>query len=157
MAFIVSDYWQGLGLGTKMVDYVLDIAKEKGVESVYAIMLPDNYRALSLIKKMGFKIEYLSDGTVKASLNLKNEDIDPRCLLDKSLPEPPKEQLKKETPIPKENKVVQNSKKQHPPNSSKLTSEFLWLSTNNVCWQLNHQILIIFTICFRTSLSIVLI
>ncbi|MCL4430495.1 MAG: acetate--CoA ligase family protein, partial [Chloroflexi bacterium] len=29
IAFLVSDYWQGLGLGTKMVDYVLDIAKEK--------------------------------------------------------------------------------------------------------------------------------
>ena len=51
-----------------MVDYVLDIAKEKGVENVYAIMLPDNYRALSLTKKMGFNIEYLSDGTVKAAL-----------------------------------------------------------------------------------------
>ncbi len=35
MAFIVSDYWQGLGLGTKMVDYVLDIAKEKGMEKVH--------------------------------------------------------------------------------------------------------------------------
>ena len=101
MAFIVSDYWQGLGLGTKMVDYALDIAKEKGVESVYAIMLHDNYRALSLTKKMGFKIEYFSDGTVKASLNLKNEDIDPRCpvTLRKpghkssiTLPEPPREQ-----------------------------------------------------------------
>ena len=34
MAFLVSDYWQGLGLGTKMVDYVLDIAKEKGMERV---------------------------------------------------------------------------------------------------------------------------
>ena len=79
MAFIVSDQWQGLGLGTKMVDYVLDIAKEKGVESVYAIMLPDNYRALSLTKKMGFTIEYLEDSTVKGSLNLKEEDIDVRC------------------------------------------------------------------------------
>ena len=79
MAFIVSDYWQGLGLGTKMVDYVLDIAKERGMESVYAIMLQDNYRALSLTKKMGFRIEYLSDGTVKATLNLKEEDIDFRC------------------------------------------------------------------------------
>jgi acetyltransferase len=79
MAFIVSDYWQGLGLGTKMVDYTLDIAKEKGIESVYAIMLQDNYRALSLTKKMGFKIDYLSDGTVKATLNLKEEDLDLRC------------------------------------------------------------------------------
>jgi acetyltransferase len=93
MAFIVSDYWQGLGLGTKMVDYALDIAKEKGVESVYAIMLQDNYRALSLTKKMGFNLEYLSDGTVKASLNLKNEDIDSRCLIT-NVPEPLQEQTK---------------------------------------------------------------
>ena len=88
MAFIVSDYWQGLGLGTKLVDYTLDIAKEKGVENVYAIMLQDNYRALSLTKKMGFAIEYLSDGTVKATLNLKGEDIDFRCVQN-NLPEPP--------------------------------------------------------------------
>lgn len=90
MAFIVSDYWQGLGLGTKLVDYSLDIAKEKGVASVYAIMLQDNYRAISLTKKMGFAIEYLSDGTVKATLDLKGEDV---CVL-KTLPEPPVEEKK---------------------------------------------------------------
>ncbi len=73
LAFIVSDKWQGLGLGTKMVDYVLEIAKEMGVETVYAIMLPDNKRALSLTKKMGFNLEYLNDGTVKGVLNLKDE------------------------------------------------------------------------------------
>ena len=86
MAFIVTDYWQGLGLGTKMVDYVLDIAKEKGVENVYAIMLSDNYRALSLTKKMGFNFEYLSDGTVKGVLDLKNMDVDGRCLRPKISP-----------------------------------------------------------------------
>ncbi len=75
IAFIVSDKWQGLSLGTKMVDYLLDIAKEMSVENVYAIMLSDNYRAISLTKKMGFKIEYLSDGTVKGVLNFKEEDI----------------------------------------------------------------------------------
>jgi acetyltransferase len=80
MAFIISDYWQGLGLGTKMVDYTLDIAKEMGVENVYAIMLQDNYRALSLTKKMGFNLEYNNDGTVKGVLDLKNEDVDVRCL-----------------------------------------------------------------------------
>jgi acetyltransferase len=100
MAFIVSDYWQGLGLGTKIVDYTLDIAKERGIESVYAIMLQDNYRALSLTKKMGFHIDYLSDGTVKGTLDLKAEDIDIRCLTQR-LPEPPHEekQAKPETPV----------------------------------------------------------
>jgi len=104
MAFIVSDYWQGLGLGTKLVDYTLDIAKEKGIQDVYAIMLQDNYRALSLTKKMGFRIEYLNDGTVKGFLNLKEEDIDFRCT-QKTLPEPPKEIKVEQAQCPIENKV----------------------------------------------------
>src|SRR5665647_1795378 len=111
MAFLVSDYWQGLGLGTKMVDYVLDIAKEKGIENVTAIILQDNYRALSLTKKMGFSIEYLTDGTVKATLNLKGEDIDFRCAQLK-LPEPPQtkvETLKQEIPVPEGKKTIKKS------------------------------------------------
>jgi acetyltransferase len=80
MAFIVGDRWQNLGLGTEMVDYTLDLAIQMGIENVYAIMLPDNYRALSLTKKMGFDIEYLTDGTVKATLSLKDE-LTEQCLL----------------------------------------------------------------------------
>ena len=30
---------------------------------------------------MGFNLEYLSDGTVKGVLDLKNEDVDVRCRL----------------------------------------------------------------------------
>jgi Zn finger protein HypA/HybF involved in hydrogenase expression len=116
MAFLVSDYWQGLGLGTKMVDYVLDIAKEKGIDKVTAIILQDNYRALSLTKKMGFSIEYLTDGTVKATLNLKEEDIDFRCAQLK-LPEPPQtkiepskqEVIKQEIPVSESKKVIKKS------------------------------------------------
>ncbi len=80
IAFIVGDNWQGQGLGTKMVDYVLEIAKEMGVENVFCIMLPDNYRALSLTKKMGFTIKYINDGTVKGSLDMKEEILEDRCI-----------------------------------------------------------------------------
>jgi hypothetical protein len=54
---------------------------------------------------MGFKIEYLSDGTVKASLNLKGEDIDSRCPTAK-LPEPPQENLTQNKSIAEERKIV---------------------------------------------------
>jgi acetyltransferase len=102
MAFIVVDKWQNQGLGTQMVDYVLDIATSMGVEGVYAIMLPDNYRALSLTKKMGFDIEYLSDGTVKGTLNLNENIPDPRCLLPKTETEtqPPAETTTPTAPAP---------------------------------------------------------
>ncbi|MEM3510517.1 MAG: GNAT family N-acetyltransferase [Nitrososphaerales archaeon] len=75
IAFIVADPWQGLGLGTKMVDYVIEIAKEMGVESLYAIMLPDNYRAMNLTRKMGFTLQQMQEGLVKAVLNLKEDSV----------------------------------------------------------------------------------
>jgi acetyltransferase len=73
IAFIVADPWQGLGLGTKMIDHMIDVCKDMGVETLYAIMLPDNMRAINLMKKMGFTIKYVEEGTVKGVLNLKEE------------------------------------------------------------------------------------
>ncbi|MGQ9624148.1 MAG: acetate--CoA ligase alpha subunit [Candidatus Bathycorpusculaceae bacterium] len=73
IAFIVADPWQGLGLGTKMVDYALEVCKDMGVETLYAIMLPDNKRAINLTKKMGFTLKTMEDGTIKGILKLKEE------------------------------------------------------------------------------------
>jgi acetyltransferase len=72
IAFIVADPWQQQGLGSKMLDYMLEICKDKKLETVYGIMLPDNVRAISLMKKMGFTVQE-EDGAVKATLSLKEE------------------------------------------------------------------------------------
>jgi len=77
IAFIVADPWQGLGLGTKLVDYAIEICKDMKIETLYAIMLPDNYRAINLMQKMGFTITYLEDGTAKGILDLREEE---RCI-----------------------------------------------------------------------------
>lgn len=74
IAFIVADPWQGLGLGTKMVDYVLEICKDMKIEIVYAIMLSENFRAVNLMKKMGFAITSMDDGNIKGTLDLKEEE-----------------------------------------------------------------------------------
>lgn len=37
IAFVVADPWQGLGLGSKMIDYMIEICKDKDVETLYAI------------------------------------------------------------------------------------------------------------------------
>ena len=73
IAFIIADPWQGLGLGTKMVEHVIGICKDMGIETIYGIMLPDNYRAINLMKNMGFTIKHMGDGTVKGILNLKRQ------------------------------------------------------------------------------------
>jgi acetyltransferase len=83
IAFIVADLWQGLGLGTKMVDHMIDVCKDMGVEMLYAIMLPDNMRAINLMQKMGFTIKHMDEDTVKGTLSLK-EESEVRCETPKS-------------------------------------------------------------------------
>ncbi|UCE44509.1 MAG: bifunctional acetate--CoA ligase family protein/GNAT family N-acetyltransferase [Candidatus Bathyarchaeota archaeon] len=75
IAVIVADPWQGLGLGSKMVDYIIEICKDMGLERVYGLMLKNNQRAIALMKKMGFTTEYPDQDTVKTVLNLKEETI----------------------------------------------------------------------------------
>lgn len=73
IAFIVADPWQGLGLGSKMVDYMIEICIERGLDEIYGLMLPDNYRAHHLMEKMGFTLKRTSDGLVQANLDLSAE------------------------------------------------------------------------------------
>jgi acetyltransferase len=73
IAFIVADPWQGLGLGSKMVDHVIEICKDKKLETIYAIMMNDNHNAINLVRKMGFNIEDLGNCTLKGTLNLLEE------------------------------------------------------------------------------------
>lgn len=45
-----------------------------GVETIFCIIRPDNYGAVSLVRKMGFTVKSLEDGAVKGVLNLKEEE-----------------------------------------------------------------------------------
>ncbi len=77
MAFIIADQWQGLGLGTKLVDYAIEICKDMKLKTIYAIMLPDNRRAIDMMRKMGLAITYMEDGNVRGVLNLEEEEMKP--------------------------------------------------------------------------------
>ena len=57
IAFIIADPWQGLGLGSKMLDYMIKICKEKRLKTVYALVLLDNFRAINFLNKKGCTIE----------------------------------------------------------------------------------------------------
>jgi acetyltransferase len=108
IAFIVADPWQGLGLGTKVVDYALEICRDMKLESIYAIMLPDNHRAINLVKKMGFTITYMEDGTVRGTLNLKEEEtqcIEPPTL--EQAPSPAQAQTALEHKVPKKEETLE--------------------------------------------------
>jgi acetyltransferase len=108
IAFITADPWQGLGLGTKMIDYVLEICKDMKLETIYAIMLQDNFQAISLMKKMGFTIKYSDDGTAAATLDLREEEMRPCAETDVSKESRVKtEQLQTEQEKPGEAGIAQ--------------------------------------------------
>jgi acetyltransferase len=60
-AVVVTDKYQDKGLGTKLVDMLINWAEEKGLERIYGIILPENRRMIQLSEKLGFHIEYLPE------------------------------------------------------------------------------------------------
>jgi acetyltransferase len=60
-AILVTDEWQSQGLGNKFTDYVLDIAKKKGIDRIYAKICPDNMVIAHMFKKRGFDIKKRDD------------------------------------------------------------------------------------------------
>ncbi len=69
-AVLVSDRWQGKGLGSKLVDSIIEIAQDKGVKSIYADVIYNNRKMLSLAKKKGFRKEKVDYDTIKIVLSL---------------------------------------------------------------------------------------
>jgi acetyltransferase len=70
-AVVVHDDYQGKGLGYKLVDMVIGIAQEKGLEKIYGIVLTDNRAMLRICDELGFKTRALSDGTTWVELALR--------------------------------------------------------------------------------------
>ena len=57
-AVVLADPWQKLGLGSKMVDYIIGIAEDKNLESVYGVVMRENTRMIALVESLGFQVKY---------------------------------------------------------------------------------------------------
>ncbi|MCX9026278.1 MAG: GNAT family N-acetyltransferase [Candidatus Methanoperedens sp.] len=75
IAFVVADAWHRQGLGSKLVNYIVEISKDKKLDAIQAVILRDNYKAIGLMKKIGFNLEFPDEDIVKATLNLKTENV----------------------------------------------------------------------------------
>lgn len=53
----VHDDYQNRGLGTALTEYMLEIAKIKGIRKVFLRVLTENEKAVHVYEKCGFKIE----------------------------------------------------------------------------------------------------
>jgi acetyltransferase len=69
-AVVVGDKWQGLGLGSKLMDYIIEIGNEAGLRSIYGYVMPSNVKMVHLFQQKGFKMEPIDEETAKATLDL---------------------------------------------------------------------------------------
>jgi acetyltransferase len=58
---VVADAWQNKGLGNKLVDKIVDIAKRKDLDHVFATINQDNMAMKHVADHLGFKVEPLKD------------------------------------------------------------------------------------------------
>ncbi|NTU72544.1 MAG: GNAT family N-acetyltransferase, partial [Coriobacteriia bacterium] len=67
---IVHDDFHGKGLGFKLVDLMIGIAEDRGLERLRARFAPDNERMLELAADLGFSAGQVTDGVVPVTLEL---------------------------------------------------------------------------------------
>jgi acyl-CoA hydrolase/RimJ/RimL family protein N-acetyltransferase len=64
VAFIVQDEWQKKGMGTFLLKYLTRTAKQRGVKSFYAKVLPANKPMLAIFHNTGYNVNIEFDGEV---------------------------------------------------------------------------------------------
>jgi acetyltransferase len=69
-AVVVADKYQGKGLGIKLVDMLIEVARDKNVEAIYGIVMTENTNMINLCEKLGFTTKREQDG-VTVELKLK--------------------------------------------------------------------------------------
>ncbi|NLW34103.1 bifunctional acetate--CoA ligase family protein/GNAT family N-acetyltransferase [Syntrophorhabdus aromaticivorans] len=69
-AVLVHDSFQGKGLGFALIDMMIGIAQEKGLDEIYGIVLSENERMLKICRKLGFSRTLLPDGISRVTLRL---------------------------------------------------------------------------------------
>jgi acetyltransferase len=69
-AVIVADPWQGKGLGEKLIERVIEIARDNEVKVLWGEVLAANLPMLSLVKKLGFTIRDAQEGVRHVEMTL---------------------------------------------------------------------------------------
>jgi len=74
VSFVVRDDWQNRGLGTLLLDYLIDIAKKKGLSGFTAWVSVNNNRMMHVFKKCGYPMRYKIEGDLfYVTIDLKSE------------------------------------------------------------------------------------
>lgn len=69
-AIVIADPWQGQGLGKIMTEYILDIAREKGIKKITASVMTSNEVMIHILRKLGFTLSLDSYDSYVGELKL---------------------------------------------------------------------------------------
>lgn len=72
-AVAVADEWQGKGIGASLLKRCLAIARQKGLETVWGVVISENVQMLKLGKRLGFSIKRVTGSSeFELTINLAN-------------------------------------------------------------------------------------
>ena len=71
-ALVIADNWQGRGIGRRMMEKLIGVARTRGLEHIYGDVLSTNQHMLNMCRKLGFTLDRVpGDPTVtRATLRL---------------------------------------------------------------------------------------
>ena len=69
-AVIVSDRYQGQGIGREILSRLIEIGRAENVTSIMGYVLPENRSMLNLAKQLGFQMQRTDDGVIETLLEL---------------------------------------------------------------------------------------
>ena len=71
MAFLVDEEYQGKGIATFMANYLIKIARERGIKKLVASVLAQNRKMLEVFEKVSVKpVKHYDGDTVELEFNL---------------------------------------------------------------------------------------
>jgi RimJ/RimL family protein N-acetyltransferase len=72
VAIVVQDKWQLKGLGTAMLQHLINIGRERNIREFYIYVLSDNAVMIHVAKKLGFKLKSQSYGISRFDLTFQS-------------------------------------------------------------------------------------
>jgi len=69
-AMLISDQWQGKGIGTELLRRLIEVGRDEGLSRITAEILPDNRAMQKISQQFGFKLERSLHDPVRAVLDL---------------------------------------------------------------------------------------
>jgi GNAT superfamily N-acetyltransferase len=78
---LVEDGWQGLGVGTALLQHLAEYAHSCGIETLTAVTMASNQRMLNLLRHSGFPLVWSNtSGELDAELDITQLPTETKCI-----------------------------------------------------------------------------